>query len=310
MDSKQYQASALLILVAAIWGTTFVVVKLAIADIPPFTFNAIRFAIAFLSLIIFYPRFKTKITIQGLKKGLIAGLFLFGGYSFQTMGLEHTGASKAAFITGLAVVLVAAINCFLNRQLPSWQLSLGILFAIIGLGLLTFSTSPQQGMLVENVNLFTFNLGDALVLIGAICFAVYIILVDLYTKELDTLFFTTGQIATVALASFIFGYTLEGLPINLTPDVIKALLITAIPATTLAYFIQNWAQKYATPSSTAIILALEPVFALAFAWFMLHEPLTRQELLGAALMLAGMIIAEMKATPVVSEESCIEQEAY
>lgn len=309
MSTKQYQASALLILVAAIWGSTFVVVKVAIEDIPPFTFNAIRFSIAFLSLIIFYSRFRAKISTKGAIKSIIAGLFLFGGYSLQTMGLQYTGASKAAFITGLSVVLVAAINCFLRRQLPSLQLSLGILFAIIGLGFLTFSTSPQQGMLVENTDLFTLSFGDALVLVGAICFAIYIILVDLYTKNLDTLFFTAGQIATVALASLLVGYTAEGLPIVFTADVINALLITAIPATTLAYFIQNWAQKYAPPSNTAIILALEPVFALAFAWFILYEPLTGQELLGAALMLAGMIVAEMKIVSKASEERSFEQKA-
>ncbi len=299
MKAKKFQASGLLILIAAIWGATFTVVKLAIEDIPPFTFNAIRFSIAFLSLIIFYPRFKAKINMNGLVKSLLVGLFLFGGYSFQTVGLKHTGASKAAFITGLSVVLVAALNSYLKKQLPSKQLSLGILFAIIGLGLLTFNSSSQG-----EAGLLGLNVGDILVLLGAICFAIYIILVDLYTKEIDTLFFTTGQIATVALASFLVGFTVEALPLNLTPDVLNALLITAIPATTLAYFGQNWAQKYAPPSNTAIILALEPVFALMVAWFMLHEPLSGQELLGAALMLAGMIIAELKvkAMPLKKDE--------
>jgi len=289
LRTTEFQAAGLLILVAAIWGATFAVVKLAIEDIPPFTFNAVRFSLAFLSLIIFYPHFKAKIKAAAIAKSSLVGLFLFGGYSFQTMGLEHTGASKAAFITGLSVVLVAALNSCFKKQLPSKQLSLGILFAVIGLGLLTFNGPPQS----EN-GLMALNIGDILVFLGAICFAIYIILVDFYTKEIDTLLFTTGQIAIVALASILVGFTVESLPLNLTPDVFRALLITAIPATTLAYFAQNWAQRHASPANTAIILALEPVFALVVAWFMLHEPLSSQELLGATLMLTGMIVAELK----------------
>lgn len=289
MDPKRLQANGLLLFIAAIWGTTFVAVKMAVADIPPFTFNAIRFTIALLSLLFFYPKFRHDINAKAIGLSLLTGLFVFGGYSLQTIGLQFTTASKAAFITGLSVVMVPGLMATIQRQRPPWQLVLGVISATIGLGLLTFNSPGELNLVI--------NIGDLLVLGSAVCFALHIVAIGFFTHQVNTFLFVTGQIATVAFISSIIGWAGEGFPLILTGDVIMALLVTAIPATTLAFLFQNWAQKRTSPSNTAIILATEPVFALVFAFFLLKEPIGAQELIGGGLMLAGMLIADLMPQP-------------
>jgi len=291
MERRQ-QANALLLLVAAIWGTTFVAVKVAIADIPPFTFNAVRFSIAFLSLLALWPRFRRDLTAKALGCSLLAGLCSFGGYSLQTIGLQYTTAANSAFITGLSVVLVPALTAVMNKQRPTRHVIFGVLCATVGLGLLSFGAAAPAASRTP-----AFNTGDLFTLACALCFALNIILVARYTHHVNTFLFATGQIATVAIFSTLVGWGVEGLPITFTPGVVVALLITAIPATTLAILIQTWAQKYTSPAATAIILALEPVFALLFAVMVLAESPTGLQLLGAALMLAGMIAVD-RGSPV------------
>lgn len=297
---KRHQANCLLLFVAAIWGTTFVAVKVAIADMPPFTFNAIRFSIAFLSLLICFPLFRKDITLKAVGYSLLAGLLAFGGYSLQTLGLQYTTASNAAFITGLSVVIVPTITTILHKKAPTWQLILGVICATAGLGLLSFGEASPTGY-EQSVGGLMLNLGDLLVLGCAVCFALYIIVVSQYTNQINTFLFATGQIGTVAFLSGFIGWGAEGLPVTFTTGVVVALLITAIPATTLATLFQNYAQKYTSPSTTAIILASEPVFALVFAFVVLSESPTALQLLGAALMLTGMVVVE-QGSPEVSTE--------
>lgn len=279
------QADFSLLFITLIWGTTFVITKTAIADLPPFFFLAIRFSLAFLSLLPFAWLQRNHIARSTILKGLILGIFLFFGYALQTLGLQYTTASNAGFITGLSVVLVPFLVAATSRKLPTLKLSLGILSATIGLGLLSLGDTLRL------------NQGDLLVLIAALSFAGHIFLVGRYAPEENATFLTAVQLLVVALLSGLSGFIFpQGSP-HFTFNVGIALLLTAVPATSLAFFVQMKMQQFTTPTHTALIFACEPVFSAAFAFLVAGEILTTKGLAGAALVLAGMLLAEFSGTP-------------
>jgi len=279
---KRIKADISLIIVAFIWGITFVTVKNAIADMAPYTFIAIRFAIAFIFMSLFCIGIFKELNKKIFFPGLMLGVFLFGGYAFQTIGLQYTTASNAGFITGLSVVIVPLIYSIINKTLPSKTALLGAFSAAVGVGLLS---------LKEN---YTFNPGDFLMLLCAFCFAFHIVFVGCYASKVNTTLLSTIQIGTVALISGIAGLAFEShLPIRFTTAVWVGLLTTAIPATALAFFVQNTMQKYTTPMHTAVIFSLEPVFAGIAGYFLLGEVLGFRGLLGAALVFLGMVLSEL-----------------
>lgn len=280
--ARRSQADLLLIFLAVIWGLTFSVVKNALTEISPFFFNSIRFTIAFFFLLLFCWQDRKAFNKTLVLKGFLLGIIIFGGYSLQTIGLIYTSAANSGFISGLAVVIVPLLMIAVERRLPSPYVILGVTSATIGLALLSLETN------------LTFNFGDLLTLSGAFCFALQIVLIGKYANSFPTLPFVTVQIGTVALASTLAGLAAEPLPSTFSYQVWGALLITAIPATALAFIIQNWAQRFTTPTRTAIILALEPVFGMVFAIILLGEIFTNKDLIGAFLMLTGMLLAELK----------------
>ena len=280
--TRQVKADFLLLVVAAIWGLTFVVVKNALDDIQPFTFNAYRFLIAGIFMIIICIFYKIKFDGPLLKIGTIIGFFLFLGYSSQTIGLQYTTASNSGFITGLAVVFVPLFATIFTKKLPGMYSIAGAVLAAIGLFFLSVDST------------LTYNIGDIITLFGAICFAVYILLLGKYSPQFDTIPLVAMQIFVVAFLSLICSLTLETPSVTMTSAIIIALLVCAIPATCLAFMIQTWAQKFTTPTRTIIIITTEPVFAALFAYMLLGEIFTTRHLLGAVLMLMGILLVEFK----------------
>jgi drug/metabolite transporter (DMT)-like permease len=269
-----------LLLVALVWGSTFVIVKLAIEDLPPFPFLAIRFALAFISLSLFLYFQKAHISKGTLLKGVALGGFLFSGYAWQTVGLQYTTASNAGFITGLSVVFVPALVTLTTRKLPSPGLILGILCALVGLAFLSLGDR------------FQLNKGDLMVLVCALSFALHIFFVGRYAPQTNATVLASVQILTVSVLSGISSMFSPQSMMHFSTNVWVALLITAIPATSLAFFVQSKMQKFTTPTHTALIFSMEPVFAAISAFFLAGEILTPKGLIGAGLVLVGMLIAE------------------
>ena len=269
-----------LLLVTLVWGATFVVVKWAIADLPPFPFLAIRFALAFLSLLPFVILNRQKPNRRTIVKGLGIGIFLFSGYAWQTIGLQYTTASNAGFITGLSVVLVPALVAITTRTLPSRSLLFGVLSATTGLALLSLG------------NDFRLNQGDLMVLMCALSFALHIFFVGRFAPNADATTLAAAQILSVSILSGIFSLLTPQPPIHFTTNVWFGLLLTAIPATSAAFFVQTKMQQFTSSAHTALIFAAEPVFSAVFAYFLAGETLTFRGLVGAVLVLAGMLIAE------------------
>jgi len=273
-------ADLLLLLVTLVWGSTFVIVKWAIADLPPFPFLAIRFALAFISLSPFLWFQKRHLSKKSLLVGVALGIFLFSGYAWQTVGLQYTTASNAGFITGLSVVFVPALVTITTFKLPRPSLLLGILSALVGLALLSLGDR------------FQLNKGDLMVLVCALSFALQIFLVGRYAPQTNAIVLTSVQILTVSVLSGIFSLLIPQPPMHFSPTVWLALLVTAIPATSLAFFVQSKMQQFTTPTHTALIFSMEPVFSAISAFFLAGEVLTLKGLIGAGLVLGGMLIAE------------------
>ncbi|MGF7186473.1 drug/metabolite transporter (DMT)-like permease [Desulfitispora alkaliphila] len=274
-------ADCSLLLVTLVWGLTFVTVKNAVAEMAPHTFNFFRFTIAAIVLALIFFLKRQKLTRELLASGTILGIFLFGGYSFQTVGLQYTTASNAGFITGLAVVIVPLIMTIKTKKIPNPFIICGVMSATFGLGLLTLG------------NQLVVNLGDILMLFCALSFALHIVYVGKYASKFETVPLVLVQIIIVALLSGIFALFSEPMPTSFSASIWQALLITALLATCLAFFLQNYMQKFTTPTRTAIIFTMEPVFAAFFAVLLLQEILTSNALWGGAFVIGGMLISEL-----------------
>lgn len=281
---KAWQADLLLLAVAFVWGTTFVLVKKALGGITPFTFLAVRFLLAFIFLYLIYRPGQKLFHKQLLVAGATIGIFLFAGYAFQTVGLQYTSAANAGFITGLSVILVPFFSVFLTRQLPNLYVVCGALLATGGLALLTLN--PDLAL----------QKGDLLVFFCACAFALHIIFVGRYATRVDPTLLSMLQILLVGLLSALMAVAspTESLPTAWTGELWIALGITAILATSLALLIQNSVQRFTSPARTAIIFATEPVFAALTAYTYGGEELTGKALVGAVLVLAGILLAELK----------------
>lgn len=279
---RRLQADAALLGVAFIWGVTFVVVQNALDSIGPYYFIATRFSLAFLFLALVAWRHWRTITRREIAAGVAVGLFFFGGYAFQTMGLQYTSAANAGFITGLSVVLVPLFSALAARRWPEPVAGLSAALACAGLALLSLGEG------------FTLNWGDILVFACAICFAFHIMAVGHFAPRSRPLVFASIQIATVATVSWLIAPHLEAWPGTFTGPVWIALAITAIPATSGALLIQTWAQQFTSPIHTAIIFTAEPVFAALAAYFWAGQSLGPRQLVGCALILGSMLLAELK----------------
>jgi drug/metabolite transporter (DMT)-like permease len=277
----RWRTDVALALVCLAWGATFIIVKQALADVSTLLFLALRFSIAAVVLaIIFRPRLNAKSALRG---GLIAGVFLFAGYVLQTLGLNFTSASKAAFITGLYIPLVPLTGALLYRRTPDRFEILGVIAAAIGMALMTV----EPGVLRVNV-------GDLLVAGCAVAFAVHIVVLGHFAKQAETGALAVMQIATCAVAALLSFSWAEPVRIVWSSKVIVALAVTSLLATAFAFAVQTWAQQYSSPTRTAIIFSLEPVFAWGTSWLVAGEVLTPRALAGAALILAGVLTVEVK----------------
>ena len=281
--SLRVKADLSLLLVALIWGLTFVTVKNAVADMAPYTFISIRFLIAFAFISLFCFNKLLRLSLSNLIPGMLLGVFLFAGYSFQTIGLKYTTASNAGFITGMSVVLVPIVYGIINRRFPSPAAAAGAVLASVGLAFICLGDG------------YRYNYGDVLVLMCALSFALHIVFVGRYAPDVDVTVLTAVQIGTVAVLSGIAALIVENhIPVRFTGAVWIGLLTTAIPATSLAYFIQSSMQRFTTPVHTVIILSMEPVFAGLFGFLLLGETLGVKGLWGAALVFAGMVLSEIQ----------------
>lgn len=295
---NRFAAELVLVVVSFIFGASFVIVKQALSDVSALLFLAMRFSLATLwLLLLLIPHLRTnKVRAQqkaapgtrySLTGGAFAGLFLFAGYAFQTFGLETVTPAQSGFLTGLYIPLVPIIGALVYRKAPRKLEIIGVAAAAIGMALLTL-----HGDMLGNA--FHLARGDVLTIGCAVCFALHILALERVTAGGNVALINVAQIATAALLAASSFWWVETPHVTWTRGVWFALGITSLFATALAFAGQTWAQQRTTATRTALILALEPVFAWLTSFVLTGESLSARATVGAALILGGILIVEVK----------------
>lgn len=288
--SRSLKAHILLVLVTFAWGATFVLIKNTLAQVSPLVFNALRMTVAAVALLLIFGKALPKFTWPNALGGMAMGMFLFLGYAFQTTGLRLTTPSKSAFITGLAVVLVPIIVAVTGSRVPSRWTVLGVFSAFIGLYLMTIPAG-------QGISLATMNRGDLLTLACAASFAMHIFVTGLVTQRFGFEVVSVTQVATAAVLMWL-AIPLETPRLVVSGQMVFAVLFTALVCTAAAFSIQSWAQQFTPPTHTALIFALEPVFAALASYFLTGERLGARGTIGAILIFGGILISELKGSAV------------
>ena len=264
------------------WGSTFALGKIVLEEVSPLQMVLIRFTAASVILLTLAWRRIFPMRARVAVKGSILGLFLFVGFITQTVGLTMTTASKSAFITGMMVIFVPLLQFMMERRPPKIGNVLGVLVVACGLWLLT---SPSGSASIG---------GDALSLACAVVSGIYIVYLDIVSREVGT--FPLMFLQTISNA----GLALLCLLVTAGPlvPVVSAggwgvLAYLTVVATVLTLFIQTRFQKDTTPVRAVVIFSIEPVIAAVIAYFMLGEELGSLGILGGALIIAGVLLSEL-----------------
>lgn len=291
MKSVSLKADLLLLLTALIWGTAFVAQRVGMEHVGPYTYNGVRFVLGALVLLPFIIRKErgrlgpALLAGPGLKRyalyGTVAGLFLFAGASLQQIGIVYTTAGKAGFITGLYVILVPLIGLAF-RQRAGWGTWGGAVLAVLGL----YFLSVTEAMTIEK--------GDLLVLIGAFFWAGHVVLLGYVSPLTDPLKLAFTQFSVCAVLSLVAGVSLETITWSGLWGGAFAIFWGGVLSVGVAYTLQVVAQRDANPAHAAILLSMETVFAALAGGLMLGEVLGMRGLVGCGLMLAGMLLSQLK----------------
>ncbi len=275
---------------AIIWGFAFVAQRMGMEFIGPFTFNGIRFALGaftLLPVLYFSKRSRSKLRPDKKQKiplivgGSLAGLALFLGASLQQIGIVNTTAGNAGFITSLYVVITPLLGIIFKQKLTK-QIWIGVVLATIGLYFLSVSGGFSMGE------------GDLFVLVGAFFFACHVLLIAWLSPQFNVLKLSIIQFSATSLLSMIIAVCTEQIEWVSIYQAAIPIIYGGMFSVGIAYTLQVAGQRHTKPSLAAIILSFEAFFAAVGGWFLLNEMFNTREIFGCLLMLAGIIIAQIK----------------
>lgn len=271
-----------LIGVTMIWGSTFLIVQYAMQFSGPLFFVGLRFLVAGgLGLLIFHKAMRDLTWIE-VKAGALIGGMLCLGYALQSHGLMSITSSQSAFITALYVPIVPLLQWGILRRPPQLMSWLGIGFAFLGLMLLA---GPEAGSL-------SLSIGEITTLLGAVAIAGEIIFISMFAQKVDSRRVTVMQL----LAGSLFSFLLMPVAGEAVPSFSWIWLVAAVAlglSSALIQLTMNWAQKTVSPTRATVIYTGEPVFGGIFGR-LAGERLPALALLGAVLIVVGVIISELK----------------
>jgi len=286
---NKYVITSLVLMVTAIWGGSFVVMKDTLVRMDVNSFLGWRFMIATLLLIAMRPRTIKLFTKKFLIKGAVVGSLLGSGYIFQTFGLTQTTVAKTGFITGLYAIFTPLLAAGLFKKLVSRVQWAATALAFAGLAMLSF-----KGL--------SLGVGESLVLVSALLFAGHIIALGEWSSGMDTYALTVVQMASVSAISFIASLTTKTEAPH-DAGVWKAILFTAVFASAFAFLIQTWTQSFMAPTAIGILLTMEYIFAAIFGVIFGHEHLGLRTLIGGSLVIVALVViirSEEPATEVAA----------
>lgn len=284
---NSFQANLILLFTALIWGFGFVAQRMGMDHLGPYTFNVCRFLVGAFSLLplLFFLRKKeggsTELNPFFWKFSILAGFALFGGATFQQVGIQYTTVGKAGFITGLYVVIVPLLGLCLRQKIGKWTV-IGSFLAVLGLYFLSIKEDFSMGW------------GESLVLFGAFFWAMHVQIIGSVTEHnLDPLKLALVQYLVCAGLNLGLCLALETFTFYEVQMASGAILYAGVVSVGIAFTLQVVAQKRIKPSQAAIVLNLEAVFAVLAGWLFFTELLSKRELLGCLLMLAGMMLSQL-----------------
>ncbi|MCU7499838.1 MAG: DMT family transporter [Ignavibacteria bacterium] len=293
---KKYFGEGALLFNTIIWGGTFVIVKNSLNDISPMLFVGIRFLIASLVLLPFAIKELKKLDGKSARMGLVVGVFLFLGFSTQTVGLNYTTATKSGFITGSLVMFTPLLQLLIERRKPTLGAMFGSLLVLMGLVFLSVRDTSIWNLFYELGS--NFNFGDVMTLLCAIFFAMQIVFLDRASRRINFKALTFLQLSATSMLALLLAFALSALGVEpvraeFTGSLIGGLAYTAFLATFITMTVQTRFQKEVSPTKAGIIYSFEPLFSAVFAFFALSERFTLFSFIGCALIFSGLLASEL-----------------
>lgn len=280
-----YKAEIVLMIITLSWGLSFPLLKISLNFISPFLFLFLRF---FITVTVFCFIYRSRLDLSRFiewKNGIILGIFLFSGFAFQTIGLKFTTASKSAFITGTSLIVIPFAQYFILKLKPRPENIIGALIVLAGLYILSEAYFSDP------------NTGDVLTLISALSFAIYVVLLNKYTTESNFNYLAFGQFLTMSALSFVFVlifevFIYEEIFFYFDTVLLLTLFYTSVFSTLISIILITKYQRETTPLRASIIYNMEAVSAVFFSFIILGEVLNFNQMTGAFIMIAGLVISE------------------
>lgn len=279
--NKQTRADLLLFIVTFFWGSSYILTKFALGVLQPFSLTALRFIIAFaVSALVFYKRIinADKTTI---KYALVLAAILFVIFVTQSFGLQYTTASNAGFLMSLAVVFIPVFAHFFLKQKVERKVVIGVCIAPIGIALLTLNSQ------------LSINSGDLLCILCALLSAIHVVVMEVFTRRVDSVALGILQLGFAGLFSTVFSLFTETARLPDTALSWGAILALSILCTAFGYVVQATAQQHTSATHAGLIFSLEPVFSAIFGFILLGEVLSIRGYMGGAILLLSVLIAEI-----------------
>ena len=270
----------LLILVTIVWGSTFFIIKDTVSTVNEFFIVFIRSIQAFIVMLIYqlYKNPKQLINLKAIYYGLIMGLLMAITYGAQTIGLKYTSTGHSAFISSSAVIIIP-ISLFLFYKMKLVKIDIiAVIILFAGLFLLTYDFETSM------------NIGDIITIATAFAYAFHVILAGRFVKKADTTTLITYQFLGASIVSLLAFFISNNDAININPKAWISLLYLGLIGTLFCYFVMVWVQEYVSSLKVAIVFSLEPVFAAIIGYFAINEILNTRELMGASLILLGVVV--------------------
>ncbi|WP_374967341.1 DMT family transporter [Lysinibacillus sp. RS5] len=278
----QGKANLLMVIVTMFWGLSYTFMVMGLETMAVYNVVALRCIIAFLAAgIIFYKRI-IKVDAKTLKYAAIQGLLLFIVFALSLIGLETTSVSNAGFILSLTVVLVPIFSSFIEKKLPSKAVSFAIICTMIGITILTTHGSVS------------FQKGDIVVAIAALCYSIYLLLNSTFTKNVESISYGIYQLGFAGLYALILTFIFETPTLPSTSTAWIAIIGLGVICSAFCFVGQTVAQQYTSATHTGLIFSLEPIFAAMFAMMFIGEGITIKLLIGGSFILIGNLVAQLE----------------
>lgn len=271
--------------VALAWGSSYLMMKVGLTGVGPFNLIALRFGIAFLFMTVAFHKSYRDLTPVIFGKGIIVGIILFLLFTGMVCGVNYTTASTAGFLTSTSVILVPILECILRRRPPAKMVVLSTVLASVGLFLLT----ARDG--------FSLDKGAALCLMGALFYAIYIVVQDRIAKGEDAFLISILQLGVASLLGLLTSCLFETPTLPQSPATWGAVVYLGLICSAYGFVVQPIAQKHAAPERIGLIFSLEPVFSALLSFIFLHEVLAGINYLGGGLIFLAVVLPELIKTP-------------